>query len=114
MTKDHQTAQPHISEQIVRLCTSSESVSSLLARDSTLSPGNAWEKLYGHHVTKAAEKNTHEVDKANNESNSEPTEHLKLKKAAECGKWGPTKPSDLFLAVSPAYRLPDGALNADR
>ncbi|AEO60930.1 hypothetical protein MYCTH_2310682 [Thermothelomyces thermophilus ATCC 42464] len=99
MTKHQQAIQPQISEQIVRLCTSSESVSSLLARDATLSPGDAWEKLYGHRATRSAAKSKQEVGDGNDKSSWELTEHDRLKRAAECGKWGPTRPSDLFLAI---------------
>ncbi|KAK0636479.1 hypothetical protein B0T17DRAFT_605208 [Bombardia bombarda] len=83
----------HISDRLVELCTSSESVSSLLAEDPSLAPGEAWENLYGDHVLKST--GAAKVDGA-----GQP--HLTndaLERAAKCGKWGPTKPSDLFLRI---------------
>ncbi|KAK2067230.1 hypothetical protein P8C59_000988 [Phyllachora maydis] len=65
-----------VSDRLAALCTSADSVSSLLAADPTLAPGEAWKRLYGDHAGRVA---------------------LALEQAARCGKWGPTRPSDLFL-----------------
>ncbi|KAK4152999.1 hypothetical protein C8A00DRAFT_44007 [Chaetomidium leptoderma] len=78
----------HISDHITRLCTSSESVSSLIADDPCLAPGDAWEKLYGADARKAAAK-----------GESESVTQDELERAAACGKWGPTRPSELFLRI---------------
>lgn len=91
MTK-HGQPTGHISDQVIRLCTSGESVSSLLAEDPTLAPGDAWKKLYGEHALNAAAKGAH-----NNEAES--SDQDELERAARCGNWGPMQPSDLFLKV---------------
>ena len=83
-----------ISEKVHKLCTSLESVSALLAKDPTMAPGEAWKKLYGHHLP--GEKASKSTAKANRD-NITPED---LKKAKECGNWGPTEPSETFLRVS--------------
>jgi hypothetical protein len=82
-----------ISDKVYKLCMSMESVSSLLAKDPTLTPGEAWKKLYGHHA--AGEKESKSIARAHRDEIT-PED---LKRAAECGKWGPTQPSELFLRV---------------
>ncbi|KAG4223586.1 hypothetical protein PC116_g27951 [Phytophthora cactorum] len=83
-----------ISEQLYELCLSSESVSSALARDASLTPGEAWKKLFGYHDHDHGSKG--DVRNIGKGSLS-PKE---LEKARACGKWGSQKPSDLFLKVS--------------
>jgi hypothetical protein len=80
-----------ISERLIRLCTSSESVSSLLAKQPSMAPSEAWERLYGEHALKAAD--------GSGQDGSESVTQDELEKAAMCGKWGPTKPGELFLKV---------------
>ncbi|KAJ7221756.1 iq calmodulin-binding motif protein [Mycena pura] len=76
-----------IPPSIHQLCTGTETVSSLLAHDPELPPGDAWKKLYGHHpASKAAPEH-------------KPLTPDDLVRARECGKWGPTQPSDLFLKL---------------
>ena len=87
-----------ISEKVHKLCTSSESVSSLLAQDPTMAPGEAWKKLYGGHA--AGEKESKKTSKAHRDDIT-PDD---LKRALECGSWGPTQPSELFLRVSLVYQ----------
>jgi hypothetical protein len=77
-------------DHVLDLCTSNESISSLLAHDPHLAPGEAWKKLYSSHQKK------HDVDGAG-KAEIWPEE---LARAARCGKWGPTQPSELFLRVS--------------
>ncbi|OBT81150.1 hypothetical protein VE02_10057 [Pseudogymnoascus sp. 03VT05] len=83
-----------VSDGLYKLCTGKESVSALLAEDPTLAPGDAWKKLYGSYVptSKSA---------ARSEGNSD--EHSisaeELQRAAECGNWGPSQPSELFLKI---------------
>ncbi len=81
------------SDKIYKLCTSSETVSSLLAAEPTLAPGDAWHKLYGHHVGKLS--SSHSADNVGKGAVTEED----LNRAARCGKWGPTKPGELFLRV---------------
>lgn len=79
-----------ISDEIFKLYISPDSVSSLLAKDPNMSPGQAWKQLYGHHVGGHA----HPSDRQDRENDH-------LERAAKCGHWGPTEPSELFLKVSP-------------
>lgn len=78
-----------LGEDIVNLCTSKESVSSLLAADPTLAAGDAWQTLYGKY---------HPAN-GGHEKKSAVTDVDDLARAAKCGNWGPTKPSALFLKV---------------
>jgi hypothetical protein len=82
-----------ISEKVYKLCTGKESVSSLLAKDPTLAPGDAWKQLFGGH--NAGEKESQSTAEAHRDDVT-PDD---LKRAYECGNWGPTKPSELFLRV---------------
>ncbi len=79
-----------LGDGIVRLCTSKDSVSSLLAADPSLAPGDAWKKLYDNYTPSC-----------NDQKRSSVSEDEDLTRAAQCGKWGPTKPSTLFLKVTP-------------
>jgi hypothetical protein len=87
-----------ISDNVYKLCTSKESVSSLLAAEPTLAPGEAWKKLYGGHAT--GEKESKATAKAQRDQIT-PDD---LKRALECGNWGPTQPSELFLRVGASSR----------
>ncbi|PVH82189.1 hypothetical protein DL98DRAFT_570738 [Cadophora sp. DSE1049] len=82
-----------ISEKVYKLCTSKESVSALLAKDPTLSPGEAWKQLFGG--DEAGDKESISTAKANRDNHT-PED---LKRARECGNWGPTEPSELFLRL---------------
>lgn len=82
-----------ISEKVYKLCTGTETASSLLAKDPTLAPGDAWKQLYeGHNAGEKESQSTAEAhrDKITPED---------LQRALECGNWGPTQPSELFLRV---------------
>jgi hypothetical protein len=84
-----------ISDDLIALFTSQESVSSLLASDPTLAPGDAWKKLYGHHA------GTHTAHKSEHSAGKRAVSTQALERAAKCGNWGATQPSELFLAVRP-------------
>ena len=88
-----------VSDQLIRLCTSSESVSSLVAEDPTLAPGDAWERLYGEHALKAAVKSEQRKSTGGENDEPRPADQPDLERAARCGKWGPAQPSELFLRV---------------
>lgn len=91
-----------IDDKFHALFTSPESVSTILAKDPSISPGDAWDKLYGHHIKKLSA-SPHSVDHAGKHPPSED----ELKKTAECGHWGPTQPSQLFLTVGYCpYEIP--------
>jgi hypothetical protein len=66
----------------------------MLAADPTMAPGDAWKKLYGHHAS--GENESTATAKAHRDNLTAED----LKRAFECGNWGPTKPSELFLRVS--------------
>jgi glutamine synthetase adenylyltransferase len=91
----HPQPNNQINDRLIRLCTSSESVSSLIAKDPDLAPGDAWEKLYGDRALKAAQERS-DIN-GTIENISAPLDELE--KATLCGKWGPTRPSELFLKV---------------
>ena len=83
-----------ISDKVYKLCTSKDSVSALLAADPNLSPEEAWKNLYGSQAT--GERNC----KAAAKDRRDQATPADLQRAFECGNWGPTKPSKLFLRVS--------------
>lgn len=84
-----------ISDKVYKLCTSKESISSLLAADPTLSPGDAWKKLYGGHAAGPKDSKRTSTERRDQATPAD------LQRAFECGNWGPTKPSELFLRVRP-------------
>lgn len=86
-----------ISEKVYKWCTSEESVSSLLAKDPTLAPGKAAEKLYGKEHTSVSEKK---------HPNNYDYSLEELERAYQCGKWGDTRPSELFLRIYHDALLP--------
>jgi phosphatidylserine/phosphatidylglycerophosphate/cardiolipin synthase-like enzyme len=80
-------------------CTSKDSVSNELAKDPSLSPGQAVEKLYG-----AGDGISLSEKKA--PSDREPATQEDLERAFQCGNFGPTKPSELFLRIFHDALLP--------
>lgn len=88
-----------ISDRVYKLCTSPGNVSSLLAEDPSLTPGEAWKKLYGGHAAEG------KVESAVAGDSRDIVTREDLKRTAECGKWGPTQPSELFLQASLQYAL---------
>ena len=82
-----------ISDNVYKLCTSSGTVSSMLAADPNMAPADAWKQLYGSHP--AGKDESTSTAKAHRDDIT-PQD---LKRALECGNWGPTKPSELFLRV---------------
>ncbi|ROW09834.1 hypothetical protein VMCG_02520 [Cytospora schulzeri] len=82
-----------ISDELFKLVTSTESVSSLLAEDPSLSPSRAWKKLYGDYDGRPSSYHS------NYENGESLAPEDVLKRAADCGHWGPTQPSELFLKM---------------
>jgi hypothetical protein len=82
-----------ISEKVHTLCNGTESVSSMLAAEPTMAPGDAWKALYGKHEA-GKDVSTSTAKAHRDEITSED-----LQRAFECGNWGPTRPSELFLRV---------------
>lgn len=90
---------PRLSDHTYQLCTEGESVSTRLAADPNEAPGEAWKKIFGHHVGKGS--SSASVSKAGKGVVS----REELARAERCGNWGPTKPSELFLKVSVAFHF---------
>jgi phosphatidylserine/phosphatidylglycerophosphate/cardiolipin synthase-like enzyme len=80
-----------ISERVYKFCTSEDSVSSEIAKDFRTAPKDAAKKLYGHVKISVSAEKPPKV--------REPATEEQLQRAFECGKWGPTKPSELFLRI---------------
>ena len=81
---------PQLTETVVRLCQSEQTISSELARDPSSSAGEVSEKLFG---------GREKTGKPSRNADAELTVPSSddLKQAASCGKWGPTQPGELFL-----------------
>lgn len=83
-----------LSDTLLELCTLDESVSSTLAADPSLSPHEAWKKLYGHVKTQHVDAERYRIgDRADEESK------IALERAEKCGRWGEERPSELFLKI---------------
>ncbi|KAF4502620.1 IQ calmodulin-binding motif [Fusarium agapanthi] len=78
-----------VSQHVYDLCQAKETVSSVLANDPSQTPGNAIKKLYGHHEHALHHKISAKEDTEKSEDATEA--------ALQCGRWGPTTPSPLFL-----------------
>lgn len=83
-----------VSDTLLQLCTVEESVTSSLAADPSLSPGEVWTKLYGHMHTSRIDADNYRIGDNHDEKTS-----LALERAEKCGKWGDEKPSELFLKI---------------
>ncbi|KAG7150472.1 hypothetical protein HYQ46_013260 [Verticillium longisporum] len=95
-----------ISDELVKHCTAPDSVTTLLAEDPSLTPGDAWKRLYGGKAKRREQKE-------NEVSGAVPAldELTGLERIAACGKWGNTKPSELFLRMyGAALKSIDGDL----
>ncbi len=77
-----------ISEKVYKLCTSDKSISAELAKDPTQAPGEVSKTLFGSDALDHDEVKPPKEAKAGTED---------LERAYQCGKWGNTRPSDLFL-----------------
>ncbi|KAI1502402.1 hypothetical protein F5X99DRAFT_408132 [Biscogniauxia marginata] len=81
-----------IGNRLYEWCLSSESVSSYLAADPSLAPGEAWKKLFGHVNNLSHGGNIRDIGK-------DVLTNEELRKTRFCGKWGANEPSDLFLRM---------------
>lgn len=79
-----------ITSAIVKLCQAEETVSSEITKHPSLSPGEVATKIYGKR-----EKTRNHIPNADDELT--PASADELKQASVCGRWGPTKPGELFL-----------------
>jgi hypothetical protein len=83
-----------ISDKVYKLCHATETVSSEMAKDPTLAPGDVYKKLYGHTDSIKITGKARDYKEGISETD--------LKRAEECGNWGSTQPSELFLQVRTA------------
>lgn len=79
-----------IPPKVAQLCRSGKSVSEELAKNPSEAPSKAAKRLFGVHLE---EELTGERLKDPKEAPDD------LEQAFECGKWGETRPSELFLRV---------------
>ena len=69
-----------------------------MAMDPAAAPGDIYKKLYAHHDSnKSTEKERDHKGEITEED---------LRRAEECGNWGPTKPGELFLKASTLSSCP--------
>jgi hypothetical protein len=84
-----------VSQHVVDLCQATETVSSVLAKDPSQSPGDIIKKLYGHHEHGLHHNTSHQN---HTPPPSPPNETINtVDKALQCGHWGSAVPSQLFL-----------------
>ncbi|MCJ1353303.1 MAG: hypothetical protein MMC33_003288 [Icmadophila ericetorum] len=81
---------PKLTPNVVKLCQAEETVSSELAQNPSLSPGEASTKIFGKRETtgKPSRDADHELHPASEDD---------LKHTLSCGRWGPKQPGELFL-----------------
>ncbi len=77
-----------VSQHVLDLCQSTETVSSVLSKNPTEAPGNIVKELYGRY-----KKDPHYRPDENRPAPSAQAQEMALR----CGRWGPTQPSPLFL-----------------
>lgn len=75
-----------ISDFVCDLCQSPDTVTSVLAKSAECTPGDVAKKLFAKR----------QLPRTSNEERR----GYDLERAYECGRWGATRPSDLFLKVS--------------
>ncbi|KAI2467138.1 hypothetical protein F4781DRAFT_403208 [Annulohypoxylon bovei var. microspora] len=89
-----------VSEHVYELCHSSESISSVLAQDPSLTPSDAWKKVIGHHGHRPKSPKSPKSPKGDirdiGQGYIDPQE---IERARNCGKWGSQEPSDLFIRM---------------
>jgi hypothetical protein len=83
---------PQITPTVVKLCQSEETVSSEIAKNPSLSPGEVATKINGKRET---------TGRPSRHADGEltPASAEDLKQASSCGRWGPTQPGELFLSA---------------
>lgn len=81
-----------ISDFVYDLCHERETVSSRLAANSAEAPSEVAKQLFGK-----------KSSLPNSDSQAKPD--YNLDRAAQCGNWGGSRPSDLFLKVRPLLFL---------
>ncbi|KAI0392130.1 hypothetical protein F5Y17DRAFT_460189 [Xylariaceae sp. FL0594] len=86
----------YISDFLYDMCRSGESVSSLMAEDPDLTPGEAWLKLMKGRQSSDVNHKHGAVQRVRRDSGFS---DQSLERARACGKWGAAEPSDLFLRI---------------
>ncbi|MCJ1324750.1 hypothetical protein MMC10_001412 [Thelotrema lepadinum] len=81
---------PSLTPTVIKLCQDDNSVSRALAKDPSLSPGEAADHIYGERekTGKPSKNADHAIRTASARD---------LDQALRCGNWGPTPPGELFL-----------------
>lgn len=87
-----------ITDELYHYCTARENVTSVIAKEPSLTPGEAWEQLYGKG------RRRHRGDRKTGDGTSSghvtPSERsASLNRLAVLGNWETTQPSDLFLKM---------------
>lgn len=83
-----------ISDALLQLCALDESVTSVLAADPSLSPYDAWKKLYGQVKSQKIDVESYRIG-----HHADEEAQLALERAEKCANWGDGKPSELFLKI---------------
>lgn len=78
-----------ISDKIFQFCTESKSVSSEYAKDTAKTPGHYAERLYGKELPAVTEHQPPHL--------RQPPTKEDIARARQCGSWGDSEPSELFL-----------------
>jgi len=78
-----------VSEQVFKFCQSTETVSSAIAQNPNEAPGDVVKRLFGHF-----KKDLHYDPEQHGRPAASPQD---IETAYSCGRWGPSRPSPLFL-----------------
>ena len=87
-----------IPPNVYELCRNGKSVSGELAQNPNEAASAARERLFGGRLKT-------EIQKERSKSNATEKSENDLQQALDCGNWGETKPSELFLQVRPILNL---------
>jgi phosphatidylserine/phosphatidylglycerophosphate/cardiolipin synthase-like enzyme len=82
-----------IPQHIYELCASTNSITSEYASDTSVTPGHICNSMFHVH------KNRYQIAQRNPSEKYQTATAEDLELAMQCGKWGPTKPSELFLRI---------------
>lgn len=83
-----------VSDKVYNLCRSPQSVSAELAKNPKEPPGEIVDRLFG---------STQEHATTKSQDASAGGGEADLDRVFDCGNWGATKPSELFLKVCPSF-----------
>jgi hypothetical protein len=98
-----------LSEKVLKWATSTPSVTSVLEKDPSKSPGAAAKELFGHDISLGDSKSS-SSNASNASSPNAALQHAhatddEIEKARQCGNWGESQPSELFLRMFHAALL---------